>query len=428
VRVWLLSAGAIGLGLGNAMLAQASQDTAQTAKEATAKVADPKLAPRRATDALKAAQDAVKDPRIDGVEAVDVASPPKPVAGQTEAAAAAAANPALPPKSPPAEQEIDKEPTPELDDRPIVMRNANLPLYEDGELLAFLKPGENSSELSGIEVLSEQSMETLGVTMVHARITGAENVEGAIARLEGQSRLAWVQPNYIYQLLANSRSRGLAMHGLDDASALLPQGLPAIAPTAKLVLIDSPVDLSHPSLAGAAISQEGAFAQEAPSPHGTAISEILVGTGDFPGIASGAQLISIPAFTPVDTNDCHTPSIATTRRLVKAFHEASDFDPDVLNLYFGSPTSTDPAMQRSIDTMFDAGVCIAAAAGNALDDPVMFPARLPSTIAVAAVDASERNYQYGSRGDSIDIASWGVSINAAVPLSLIHISEPTRPY
>ncbi|MEM6474717.1 MAG: S8 family serine peptidase [Pseudomonadota bacterium] len=312
-------------------------------------------------------------------------------------------------------QEAQEEPESAPDTRPIIMRNADLPLYRADELLLFLEGDRDAASISGITVLSREAVPAVQVTMVHARITSGESVEDALARLKGKSGIAWAQPNYIYQLLGNSRNQGLAMHGLDEAATLLPQGLPAVPSGATIAMIDSPVDLAHPSLADARISQKGRFASAPPSPHGTAISEILVGTGDFPGIIAGAQLLSIPAFTPVDTDDWHKPSISTSKLLVEAFEVAHQADPDVLNLSFGSPTSNDPAIGRMVELLFDSGVCLAAAAGNSADDPVMFPATLSSTIAVAAVDASERIYRHGSRGAAIDIASWGVAINAAVP-------------
>ena len=46
---------------------------------------------------------------------------------------------------------------------------------------------------------------------------------------------------------------------------------------------------------------------------------------------------------------------------------------------------------------------------------MLFPARLPSTIAVTAVDAKKRAYAYASKGPEIDLAAWGVDMNAAVP-------------
>lgn len=295
------------------------------------------------------------------------------------------------------------------------MRNADLPLYKEDELLVFLNGAPEIADLGGIELISQTDLPLLNVTLLHARIVNDESVEQAVARLGEKDGLAWVQPNFIYQLLGNSRSTGLAMHGLGEGSALLPHGLPAVSPNAKMVLIDSPVDLQHPSFDGADITQMSQFASAPPSPHGTAISEILIGTGEFGGIAAGAQLISIPAFTPIDTKDWHKPSISTTKLLVGALQRALAVQPNVVNLSFGSPTSSDPAIKGMVELLFKSGACIAAAAGNAVDDPVMFPAVLPETIAVAAVDARERSYRYGSRGEAIDIASWGVDISAAVP-------------
>ena len=68
--------------------------------------------------------------------------------------------------------------------------------------------------------------------------------------------------------------------------------------TGTIVLIDSAVDLNNPALKGAAIQQRLFGIDAALSPHGTAIADMLVGTGPFSGVASGATIASLAAFAP----------------------------------------------------------------------------------------------------------------------------------
>ena len=301
---------------------------------------------------------------------------------------------------------------------PLVMRNIDLPHFTNNEVLLFLRDdGSNARAIAaanGLSLKTSQRVPLLGLDMVLATLRPGDSVPDALERLRGTQALAWAQPNYIYQLLGNTRTRELGMHGLDQSAALLPEGLPEVRPGAKIVLIDSPVDRSHPSFSGITIKQVEVNASAKPSSHGTAIAEILIGGGEYVGVAKGAQLTSIPAFAP--DKDISQHDISTTNLLISAFAIADQVEPDVMNLSFGTLAPVDKALGEAIDAMFAKGVCIAAAAGNGgPGKPVLFPASMNNTIAVAAVDLGENGYTNGSRGPEIDIAALGVDIFAAVP-------------
>ena len=305
-------------------------------------------------------------------------------------------------------------------DEPIIMRNADMPLYSSTEIILFLKDGGTHARDIALDyrldVVTLERLNLLGLDMVVARVRKGDSVRGALGRIQQDTRLAWAQPNYLYQLLGNSRTRGLAMHGLGPEAAMLPKGLPILGQNARIALIDSPVDTAHPALAGADIRQLGSLGTTSGAPHGTAIAELLVGTGEFEGVVRGAQLVSIPAFQPTPTPAQPAAGTSTTHRLMAAFQIADDTAPDVLNLSFGTLAKRDEGVARMIDALYAKGVCIAAAAGNGgAESPVLFPASHPATIAVAAVDATEQPYPFGSRGSEVDIAAWGVDISAAVP-------------
>ncbi|MXP48352.1 S8 family serine peptidase [Altererythrobacter luteolus] len=323
-------------------------------------------------------------------------------------------NPVLPPKRP-----AIAAPSPAPKENPLTMRNADLPIYQHHELLLF-GPGseraaERLAEANGFDVISVTRIDLLGLSLAHVRLGGGDTVARALERMAKNKGAAWAQPNYIYQLLGNSREQGLAMHGLNSPGRYLGRDLPP-ANGVTIAMIDSPVDVAHPDLANANIIQKGALATGAPSPHGTAIAELLVGSGAFPGAAKGAKLVSVPAFISAAHADMQSPAISTTAALVAAFASAADANPDVMNLSFGTQASDDEAIRRMIGRLQAQGVCIAAAAGNGgKQGAVMFPANLESTIAVAAVDAAGAAYQHGSRGREIDVSAWGVDISAAVP-------------
>ena len=103
-----------------------------------------------------------------------------------------------------------------------------------------------------------------------------------------------------------------------------------------------------------------------------------------------------------------------TRSLALAMNAGIKLSPQVVNLSFGA-NRNDEALTRLLARFESEGACVVAAAGNGKGGPVLFPARLPTSVAVTAIDGKKRAYAYASKGPEIDLAAWGVDINAAVP-------------
>ncbi len=296
---------------------------------------------------------------------------------------------------------------PPLTGPPMQMRDSAIADYVPGEALYFVKGNAPKvamiARTARVTVIAAESLDELGVTMVTAKLTPPDKVELAVTRLAALPGVEWAQPNHQFQVLGgSSRDKGLALHQIDIG--------PKIRVSGTIVLIDSAVDLANPALKNAAISQRLFGIGDAPAAHGTAIAEILVGTGPFSGVAAGATIVSFAAFAPTS----ETSWLSQTRLLAQAMNEGVKLHPQVVNLSFGA-TRDDEALRRLLGRFEDEGSCVVAAAGNGSGGPVLFPARLPSTIAVTAVDAKKRAYAYASKGPEIDLAAWGVDMNAAVP-------------
>ena len=293
----------------------------------------------------------------------------------------------------------------------LIMRDRDIPEFEPNMVLFFSR--EPSASLrtiaadNGLLVQAITELDQIGLTMVSARIEPGDLVEDAVKRLRAYKVVEWAEPNAYYQLLENSRSGGLDMHGLGQIEGGAGKTLPN---DATIVLIDSPIDTENAALQGARIEQKAVDVADTPSPHGTAIAELLVGTGEFAGVAKGARLVSFAAFEETDANGF----LSTSETLAKALNAASRMRPHALNLSFGSNYDS-KVLTELLDVINGHGICVATAAGNGEGAPVLFPARHASTLAITALDRSRRPYAYASVGNEIDVAAWGVAMNAAVP-------------
>ena len=177
---------------------------------------------------------------------------------------------------------------PPLTGPPLQMQDEAIADYVPGEVLFFTKgtPAQIAkiARTARLTTISTEALDEIGVFMVLARIAPGDTVEAATARLAGQGGVEWAQPNHQFQVLAgsSSRDRGLALHKLAIG--------PKVRVTGTIVLIDSAVDLANPALKRRGHPAALVLIDAAPSPHGTAIAQILVGNCSFSGVASGATI------------------------------------------------------------------------------------------------------------------------------------------
>jgi subtilisin family serine protease len=289
----------------------------------------------------------------------------------------------------------------------IESRDANIPDATTTEIVFVLEgitidPAETAAH-ANVTLVETVRLETVGLTMAVVSFGKGDDQAAAIARLSALPGLLWVQPNHLYQAMGNAMP-------LPPRFAL--HKVPAAPPTTTgtIALIDTNVALGHDALRGASLREERLMPKTAPGVHGTAIASLLVGTGQIPGTARGAQLVSFPAFVEQPKG----PALSQTRYLARALDGAIRLHPNVLNLSFGGPE--DRLLVQLLDMAQARGICVAAAAGNGgKSGTVPFPASHRASLAVTAVDDRLKLYGYATSGTRIDVAGVGVNLLAAVP-------------
>ena len=290
------------------------------------------------------------------------------------------------------------------------MQDSDIPDHAPGQVLFFIKASPTKvAKACKLTISETAALGELGTTMIVASFVAPATDQSVQACLTKQPGVESAQPNYHYQLLGGaggtgggSRSKGYALHGLKDGNPTPVKG--------TIVLIDTAVDTAHANLKAASIAQFLFDVPATPSAHGTAIAELLVGGGNYPGTAQGATLISYAAFAPAGENKW----LSQSSSLAKALNAAAGLAPQVVNLSFGR-SGPDPIITKALDIFKAKGMCVVAAAGNGSGGPVLFPATHSASLAVTAVDGKLRPYAYASKGPQISVAAWGVDVAAAVP-------------
>lgn len=289
---------------------------------------------------------------------------------------------------------------------PLEMRDAEIPgRLEDQVIFVIAGSAADAARIAGqagVRVIEFAPLDSIGKAMVVAGLSPGDTVDAAMARLGAIRGALWAQPNFQFQPLGSSVPRRFKLMGIARPAQMRVSG--------TIAMIDTPVELGNPALAGADVSQTIFGTSATPAAHGTAIASLLVGGGEVNGIAQGARLVSLAAFDPGRA----ASGISQTRYLAKAMQAAWQLRPDVLNLSFGG--REDRLLGELLASIDSRGTCIAAAAGNGGPaSQVLFPARHPAVLAVTASDERLRGYAHAARGPQIDVTGVGVGLLANVP-------------
>jgi subtilisin family serine protease len=187
-------------------------------------------------------------------------------------------------------------------------------------------------------------------------------------------------------------------------------------------VVDTGVNLSHPSLAGAAVTLQTLRSPDRPpsdKDHGTAILSLLVGRADtgIAGVVPRARVLFADAFhgtgqgSRVDAFD-----------LIAALDWLASQGVQVVNLSLSGPTNAH--LERAIAGIQARGILVVAASGQASrDHNTGYPARYAGVIAVSAVDHRLRPLRSTARGRHVAFVAPGAGIAVAQGASALRRVE-----
>jgi hypothetical protein len=210
---------------------------------------------------------------------------------------------------------------------------------------------------------------------------------------------------------AKERDWVIRMCRVREAWALLPAGPPGAG--VAIAHPDTGYSL-HPQLDRAALQPERGrdFYDDRADPrdpltsgsrgHGTATASVIVSADDVEviGAAPGAKIVPMR----VDDDVIHWSWLC----LSEALHLAIAENLHVASMSLGGIWASDTLLE-AIDAAVQKGMILIAAAGNDIG-AVIYPARLPDVIAVAACNARREPWRRSSRGFDVDITAPGVSV------------------
>jgi hypothetical protein len=246
-----------------------------------------------------------------------------------------------------------------------------------------------------------ESREDLGgLVSVTLRVPARLNAKAAMRRLMQAAPGLKADYDHVYEPAGGTL--------LPLAGAALAGATPPPMPAGRtIVMIDGGV-AGHPSLASAAIMQQGFAGPAKATGHGTAVASLLVGReGAFRGAATGARLYVADVYGG-------SPAAGSASAIVRALAWGASKQPDAISISLVGPGNL--LLQRAIAILAQRGIRMAAAVGNdGPAAPIQYPAAYSGVTAVTAVDARDRALPEAGRAARLDYAAPGSDMAAALP-------------
>src|SRR5262245_47117646 len=231
----------------------------------------------------------------------------------------------------------------------------------------------------------------------------------------------WTQEDTLVYGVANIEAE-IVWGGFPNSTTVIPgHGGAGV----KVAVIDTGIDCGHPDLVpncvyGPNLAVKGNKLAIDDHGHGTHVAGIIAARDNGMGVIGVAPEATLYAVKALDANGSGAWST-----IASGIMWAVRNGMQVINMSLGGSTFSQ-AVADAVQAASDAGVLVASAAGNrGCCDTVLYPAKLPESMAVAAVDANDQRASFSSTGQEVDVAAPGVGILSTVPIGSCRLCDPS---
>jgi hypothetical protein len=276
------------------------------------------------------------------------------------------------------------------------------PVVRD-ELLAISPTSQalDAAQARGFRIVREQTIGDLDFHLIVLQPPARMSTARALRQLREADPAGTYDFNHIYMGV------GAAALGLAEAPRPASAEAGSAAQSlARVGLIDSGIDASHPVFHGAVIHTWGCGEHPFASTHGTAVASLLVGQSPaFHGVLDRAELYAADVY-------CNAPTGGAVDALAAAFAWLAQQRVAVINVSLVGPDNA--ALAQIVRTLTSRGYLLVAAVGNdGPSAPPLYPASYPHVVGVTAVDSHRRALIEAARGNQVMFAARGADMSAA---------------
>jgi subtilisin family serine protease len=299
-------------------------------------------------------------------------------------------------------------------------------LVMEGEIIVKVRDGADVNAVARDHGLAIGSAGRGNAFYVMRGQAGNEHAQAA--RLGGDTRVVYAEPNYLRQttaidprlwafynpgglnmLFTSGKSRGLPLPSsyasTADADEDNVAGYAAGGADVVVGSLDTGVDLTHPEFAGRLIAGHDWYSNDGdPSDengHGTHTTGTMAGTSvGVAGVSGAAAHVTVYVQRICGRRGCPSSAIANGIRA------AADFGVVAVNLSVGGSTESQ-AEKDAIAYALGKNTLVIASAGNDSRGSVSCPACDPNAISVSATTWADKLAGYSNYGPGLDIAAPG---------------------
>ncbi len=245
-------------------------------------------------------------------------------------------------------------------------------------------------------------------TVPEQHLISVELTTEQLQQVKANPQVALIEADPIRYLLAESTSAGIEM-----VKALqVPDNLIS---NRKVCILDSGYTLNHPDLTSSSVSGDTGDGStgnwyEDSNGHGTHVAGTIAALGGnnqgVVGVNRNGQLKLhiVKVFN-------NAGNWAYGSDLIAAIHQCKAAGAHVTNLSLGG-SGPSAAERRAFAQTYAAGMLHIAAAGNAGNNTLSYPASYDAVVSVAAVDSSGANASFSQYNHQVEIAAPGVGVNS----------------
>lgn len=280
--------------------------------------------------------------------------------------------------------------------------------YVEGEVIVKFKQHESGLKQIKDDYCLIKKRELINYQVVLLK-SDSESTQDLISKISKNTRIEFVQPNYLYHIKAQTTPWGITTNGVQADTAWNNNGITGSGET--VAVIDTGVKYDHPDLSANAWNAPGgtclvsSVAQVCPNHgwdfvssgdigdgengrdnnpvdyhgHGTHVSGTVAATNNGIGVVGVAPGAKIMAIRVLDDN-----GYGDSLDIAAGIDFARENSADVINMSIGG-YGYDPTENLAVSAAWDANVVVVSAAGNESETLLSYPAAFQKSIAVGAV-------------------------------------------
>ncbi|NJN18775.1 MAG: S8 family serine peptidase [Oscillochloris sp.] len=264
----------------------------------------------------------------------------------------------------------------------------------------------------------------------------------AASRLMRLPEVVYAEPNYQFTLAASAAAipsdslfaQQWALHNTGQDGGVAGMDIRAVSawetsvgsPEVLIAVVDTGVDYTHPDLSDGRVRTDidrdfvnGDDDAQDDNRHGTLVAAVIGAAHNGGGIAGVLPEVAI---LPVKV--ISGAGLGFSGTIARGIRYAADQGADVINLSLGGFICTQVIADAIAYATLERGALVVAASGNN-SGALSYPARLPATIAVGAIDNRGLHAEFSNSGPGLDLVAPGVDIISAAPNNSFNLASGT---